>query len=341
MRRKKVLVGMSGGVDSSVSAFLLKKDGYDVSGVFMRLANSKKSFNAEKEARGVAKKLGVPFVIFDLSKEFKKIVIDYFIDSYGLGITPNPCVLCNKEIKFGLLLRKAMSLGADYLATGHYVIKQRRGSGYKLFKSKDSKKDQSYFLWRLNQKQLSKVLFPVGGLIKERVREIARKNDFLKKVGKESEDICFIEKDIVGFLKDSLKMKEGDIINEKNEKIGRHSGLFIYTIGQRKNIRVSSSKPYYVRKIDIKKNILFVTSDEKDLYAKKIKVKNMNWLSKNTKFPIKVLAKTRYGHEGARAVVDGNMIEFVKAQRAITPGQSIVFYKGQELLGGGIISEIK
>jgi len=340
MREKRVLVGMSGGVDSSVSAFLLKNEGYDVSGVFMRLFNSKKFLESEKKARKVAKKLSVPFFVFDLSKEFKKIIIKYFLDSYALGITPNPCVLCNKEIKFGLLLKKARNLGADYLATGHYVKNRRKGGYYKLFKSKDRVKDQSYFLWRLNQKQLSQVLFPVGGFTKDRVREIAKENGFFKTVGKESEDICFLEKDIVSFLKSNLKMKAGDIVNEKGEKIGKHSGLLTYTIGQRKNIRVPGSTPYYVSRLDIKKNILFVTSNKKGLYSKKLKIKNMNWIAKKLKIPVKVLAKLRYGHKGANAIVNGDTVEFLRAQRAITPGQSIVFYKGKELLGGGIISKV-
>lgn len=340
MKGKKILVGMSGGVDSSVSAFLLKNEGYDVSGVFMRLFNSKKFLNSERNAQKVAKKLGVPFFVFDLSKEFKKIIIKYFLDSYAAGITPNPCVLCNREIKFGLLLKKARSLGADYLATGHYVKNQKKGGYYRLFKSKDKIKDQSYFLWRLNQKQLSRVLFPVGGFTKDRIREIARKNGFFKTVGKESEDICFLEKDIVDFLKSNLKMKVGDIINEKGEKIGEHPGLLTYTIGQRKNIRVPGSTPYYVRRLDVKKNILFVTSNKKDLYSKKLKVKSINWIAEKPKGSVKVLAKLRYGHKGANAIVNGNTVEFLRVQRAITPGQSVVFYNKKELLGGGIISKV-
>ena len=340
MRGKKVLVGMSGGVDSSVSAFLLKNEGYAVSGVFMRLFNSKKFLNSEKTARGVAKELGVPFFVFDLSKEFKKIIIEYFLDSYASGITPNPCVLCNKEIKFGLLLKKAMSLKFDYLATGHYVRKYEKWRERKLFKAKDKTKDQSYFLWRLGRKELKRILFPVGDLTKKRVKEIAKENGFLKKVGKESEDICFLEKNIVEFLSKYLKAKVGDIINEKGDKVGKHSGLITYTIGQRKNIRVSGSAAYYVKRLDIKKNILFVTSNEKDLYAKKLKAENINWISEKPKFPIKVLAKLRYGHKGANAIVNGNMVKFLRAQRAITPGQSVVFYKANELLGGGIISKV-
>lgn len=334
-KNKKVMMAMSGGIDSSVSAALLKRAGFDVVGVFMKFWPREGrccSSESEKRARLVAAKLNIPFYVFDFRKEFKNKVVDYFVKEYKLGQTPNPCVVCNKEIKFGLLLKKALSLKADYIATGHYI--RRRGN--KLLKGKDKNKDQSYFLWQLDQKILGKILFPVGDYTKTEVRSLAKKFKLPVLNIPESQEVCFIQTTTADFLKKYLKLKPGEIINTKGEVISQHKGLWFYTIGQRKGIRLPGG-PYYVLDKDMKKNTLIVSKNEKDLYKKELIIKDVNWISE-IKLPLKVMAKIRYRHKLASAVVDRNKVIFTKPQRAITPGQSVVFYKDQELLGGGIIS---
>jgi len=397
IKNKKVVVAMSGGVDSSVAAALLKKQGYDVIGVFMkfwapRSAAGKENrcctLKSEKRARLVAKKIGIPFYVFNFGKEFKKRVVDYFLKEIKAGKTPNPCVVCNKEIKFGLLLEKALKLNADYVATGHYARKvssiKYQVSSCKLLRGKDKEKDQSYFLWQLNQKQLSRILFPVGNYTKEEVRKLAGRFKLPVAKTSESMEVCFIPATINDFLKKYLKTKPGPICltsGVKQEIIGRHQGLWLYTIGQRKGIGIASVKPYYVLDKDFKKNLLIVTQNEKDLYKKELIAKEVNWVAgQSPKFPLKVMAKIRYrspsvpiiarqfsrSRRPREAIVrqkkgEKNKIKiiFQKPQRAITPGQSVVFYapakaardardpisgdplsadKGEELLGGGIIA---
>ncbi len=344
---KKVAVAMSGGVDSSVTAALLKKAGFDVVGVFMRLwPSSKKDFKkfqnryffseAEKRAFQVAKKIAIPFQTFNLEKEFKKRVVNSFLEEYKKGVTPNPCVVCNKEIKFGLLLERVLKSKVDYLATGHYV-KNKNG---KIFKAKDKNKDQSYFLWKLDQKQLKHVLFPVGDLTKDQVKKLAKKLDLPVFNTSESMEICFIKTTVNNFLKEYIKTKPGDIINVRGKILGNHQGLVFYTIGQRKGIGLAGG-PFWVLAKDFKRNTLVVTLNEKDLYKKELKAKNINWVSgKSPKLPLKARVKIRYRQELIPAILSGKRglkIVFDKPQRAVTPGQSVVFYKKQELLGGGII----
>jgi tRNA-specific 2-thiouridylase len=242
---------------------------------------------------------------------------------------------------------KALKLKSDYFATGHYARKQetrnkKQETKYKLLKGKDKLKDQSYFLWTLNQKQLKRILFPVGNYTKKEVRKMAKKLGILKFVRRESEDICFIENSFGQFIKKHLFLKAGPILDVNGNKIGQHFGLSLYTIGQRKNIRIPGPKPYYVLKIDFKRNALIVSQNEKDLYSKELTVKKVNWISgKEPKFPITVSAKIRYRNKGSRAIIDkfgrNITVRFLKVQRAITPGQSVVFYKGKEVLGGGVI----
>ncbi len=298
---KKVICAMSGGVDSSVSAALLKRAGFNVEGVFLKLYDSQNFKEGEKRARRIAGILKIPLRVLDLRKEFKEKIIDYFLKEYQAGRTPNPCVVCNKEIKFDVLF----GLKADLVATGHYA----RAFRGKLLQAKDKNKDQSYFLWRLTSKQLKRVLFPVGQYTKDEVRDFTKKFrlPMFEKAG--SQDICF--------------------------KIP--AGVKFYTIGQRKGIGLPGG-PFWVLGRDAEKNLI-LTKNEKDLFKKELTFKKANWIAgRPLKFPLKVKAKIRYRSKSAPAVVHkNNKVVFSRPQRAITPGQSVVFYKGEEVLGGGII----
>lgn len=338
--KKKVLIAMSGGVDSSVAVLLLKKAGFDIQGTFLKLADLPNFKEGERGAREIAKTLGIPFFVFDLRKEFKKEIIDYFLKEYQNGRTPNPCVICNEKIKLGILLKKALSLGFDFLATGHYVQKK----GNKLFKANDNKKDQSYFLWRLNQKQLKHLIFPLGDYTKTEVKKMAKKFRISGLIKDESQDICFIGDSTNDFLGKNIKSKPGPIIDDKGKAISRHQGLHFYTLGQRRGIKIGgTSKPLYVIGKNAKKNILVVSQDPKDLEKKELVCGKINWISGNKpKMPLRVKVKIRYRHKPALATIKpyGKAIKviFNRPQRAVTPGQSAVFYKGKELLGGGIIN---
>jgi len=358
---ERVICAMSGGVDSSVAAVLLKRAGFDVVGVFMKfwsepgengligVSNRCCSPEAEARARKVAKILKIPFYVFDFSKEFKEKIVDYFLDGYKKGITPNPCVVCNKEIKFGFLLEKALSLGADFVATGHYVrIKGIRNKElgireFKLLRAKDKNKDQSYFLWMLDQDQLKRILFPIGNYTREEVENLARKFKLPVLGIKKSVEVCFIQTTVSDFLRKYLKEKPGKIVDTEGKILGEHKGLWFYTIGQRKGIGLSGGL-WWVMDKDLKKNFLIVTKNEKDLLKKELICKNVNWISgKEPKLPLKVKAKIRYKTHFAKATIFPTRnkiykVIFEKPQRAITPGQSVVFYKGEEVLGGGIIS---
>jgi len=348
--KKKIFVAISGGVDSSVVAGLLKQEGHEVVGIFMRFwaqegrrENGCCSASAEAAARLVAAKLGISFYVFDMEKEFKKKVVDYFLRELRAGRTPNPCVVCNPQIKFGLFLKKAEALGADYIATGHYskiksAIKNAKPI-YKLFTAEDDKKDQSYFLVGLKQKQLSKIIFPLGDYLKKEVYDLAINWRLPYRQG-ESFDICFID-DYQQFLKKYLKMKQGKIISPTGYELGQHQGLALYTIGQR--VGIGGPGPFYLIKKDVKKNILYVSNNEKDLLEKEMQVGKINWLNGQTpKLPLKCKIKIRYGGEAADALVTKRGLQiiviFEKLQRAITPGQIAVFYSQKsEVLGGGVI----
>ncbi len=394
--KKRVFVGLSGGVDSSVAAALLKKQGYDVAGVFMRFwkpridadfktadergaENSCCSVESEAAARLVAGKLSIPFYIFNFAKEFKRAVVDYFLAELSAGRTPNPCVVCNPEIKFGLFLARAKKLGADYMATGHYArlrrkfsifpgLAKRSGAGnfqfskkiknsnfkkVKLYQTKDKQKDQSYFLYRLNQEQLSRVIFPLGEYTKDEVYQLAKKWR-LPHQAHQSFDICFVA-DYREFLERYLKLKPGKIVDLVGKALGQHQGLSLYTIGQKAGL--GGPGPFFVVKKDIKKNILYVSNNERDLYQKEMLVEKVNWLNGQTprlrqgyggqaKLPLKCFVKIRYQGDAAEAIINNQLtinnkkliIKFKKSQRAITPGQSAVFYgRGGEVLGGGVI----
>lgn len=318
---KKVILAMSGGVDSSVAVATLKNQGYDVVGIFMLMHKDSNS----QDAKAVAKKLKINFKVLDVRKEFKKRVISYTFKEYELGNTPNPCIECNKYIKFRFLLEKMVQLKADFVATGHYArIKDGR-----LFAAKDAKKDQSYFLWTLKQEQLKRILFPLGDYTKEQVRGLAKKLKLPVFNKKESQDICFT-------MPHSSSCGVGSIITTGNKKIGQHKGLAFYTIGQRKGIEISGAKPYYVVQKDFKNNTLIVSQSEKDLLQKGMDVKNVNFINGKS-YLGKCKIKIRSTAKAVDAMIKNNKIFFKKPQRAITSGQSAVIYKGKEVLGGGVI----
>ncbi len=343
VRDRKVVVAMSGGIDSSVAAALLKRQGFKVTGMFMRLVETPRFFDGERTAKKVANSLNIPLLVINLKKEFKKRIINEFLKEYKSGRTPNPCVICNREIKFKFLLKERIAKKADFIATGHYARLQKK----KLLKGKDKEKDQSYFLWQLNQGQLRHTLFPLENYTKKQVKNLAQKYRLPTFKVPESQEICFIRTTTGDFLKKYLKTKKGRIIDTQGKTIGKHSGLPFYTIGQRKGIGMPGG-PYYVLKKDLKDNLLVVTKNEKDLLSKELTAKMVNWISGNKpKFPLKIEAKIRYRHKAAPATIKEHKtrqkeqkkykVIFNKPQRAITPGQSVVFYAGEELLGGGII----
>lgn len=348
-QKKKVMVAMSGGVDSSAAAALLKKQGYDVVGVFMHFwsesssgagsaMNKCCSFEAYSDARRVAQKLGIPIYTLNMRVPFKKLVVDYFLKEYQAGRTPNPCVECNRFIKFGELLRKAKAMGVKYVATGHYARVDRG----KLLKGKDSEKDQSYFLYTLTQEKLKHLLFPVGEYAKLRVRVMAKKFGLPVHLKKDSQEVCFVGASLKNFLKKYLKIKNGKIVELESKRIlGKHDGLPFYTIGQRRGMALGGG-PWYVVKIDAKKNILYISRDEKRLLAKELIAGKVSWISGSApKLPLRVKVKIRYKHKEAPAVIrkikNNYKIIFDKPQRAVTAGQSAVFYRGDEVLGGGVI----
>jgi len=354
-KNEKVAVLMSGGVDSSVSALLLKKQGFEVSGFFMKLQNCQKSKEAWCDAQKVAKQIGIPIFSVDGEKIFQKKVIDYFVDEYNDLRTPNPCVKCNRLIKFGWFFEEAKKRGFEKVATGHYAqVKKDKDGVFHLLSGRDKNKDQSYFLHYLNQERLSKIIFPVGNLCKDETRKIAKENNLSVSDKKESQEVCFVpDDDYRAFLKEYSKndfSKPGNIVNTKGEILGKHPGLTNYTIGQRKGlgeIRINNenSRPMFVLGFNEKKNELIVGQEE-PLYKKETIIKDITWLSEKAKKlalsgkGLKV--KIRYRSEAVPCSIkkSGSRIQviFRKSQRAITPGQSAVFYWKNEVLGGGVIA---
>ncbi len=342
---KRILLGMSGGVDSAVSAILLKKQGYDVIGVNMLLWGEDTS-NAS-DASKVCKKLGIPFTFLDLRNKFKEAVIQDFIVEYKVCHTPNPCIMCNKFMKFGAMYTRAKELKCDYIATGHYAnieFDEKRNANV-LKKAKNLKKDQSYVLYNIRKELLDHIIFPLGKFeSKEEIREIATKYGLEVANKPDSEDICFIENgDYKEFLetKAKFKPKEGNIVDKKGNVLGKHTGLYKYTIGQRKGLGISNSEPLFVIDYNKLKNELIV-GEEKDLYKESLQAANINWLVDDVKSGMKVKAKIRYAAEEktAKLILISRgyaRVIFDEPQRAITPGQSVVFYDGDTVLGGGKI----
>lgn len=338
MYMKKVLVGMSGGVDSSVSALLLKKEGYEVVGATMALFDSEGTIKNCEDAKKVCDSLNIEHHIIDLKEEFKKNVIDNFIDCYKNGRTPNPCIECNRFLKFGALYDKAKELGCDYIATGHYA----KVVDNKLCKADDLAKDQTYFLYKINKEVLSHIIFPLANYKdKDEIRSIARDNGLFVAEKKDSQEICFIPNDdYVNYLTNNLdKLPDsGNFILKDGTIIGKHKGIIYYTIGQRKGLGISYKTPLYVISID-KENNVIILGDEKDLYSNTLIATNINLLV--DKLPNRVMAKVRYRAHEAIANIEwaGNDVKviFDEPQRSITKGQSVVFYENDICLGGGII----
>jgi len=350
----KVLVALSGGVDSSVAAHLLLKLGYQVEGVFLDFWQENKgkenrccSPKSKKISGAVAKQLGIKFRVINLSRLFKKEVVDDYLKEQLLGRTPNPCVKCNKKVKLSWLIEEAKRLGFDFLATGHYLQKVKAKGHWKITRGVDRQKDQSYFLYNLDQDKLKNLLFPLGKLTKNQVRLIAKKNKIITYNLPESQDICFIPDDnILGFIQRNSKgSKPGMIVDDKGRQLGKHQGLPFYTIGQRQGLGIGGSDgPYYVVGKKVKSNKLIVTNNKRSqlLWHNQCTVKRVNWISGQAPtFPLKVKVKTRSVSklQPARVSKKNNLItiKFNKPIRAVTPGQSAVFYQNEQLLGGGVI----
>ena len=377
--KRKVFIGMSGGVDSSVTAALLKERGFDAVGVHIKMWSDPSipcNFKEDRyDAMRAAEKVGIPFQTWDFTEEYRTAVVEYMIREYAAGRTPNPDVMCNRHVKFGIFLRRALELGADFVATGHYArlgreFKRLNVERFKLLQARDLNKDQSYFLWALTQDQLKHCLFPIGEYAKPEVREMARKFGLPTAEKKDSQGICFIgEIDLTEFLKKYIPVERGPVLTTSGREVGEHDGLAFYTIGQREGLGIGGGGiPYYVADKDFGRNALVVAEgpyDEK-LFTRELAVLDVNWISGDApKLPLRCAARIRYRQPlqpcrveartnadfdmtrtcaeiDSASVRDGNKsasvrVIFDENQRAVTPGQSVVFYRGEEMLGGGVI----
>lgn len=355
MEKKTVAVAMSGGVDSSTTAALLLEQGYNVFGVTMVLSDEGRGFSktdryedlsSVKDARAVCDVLHIKHYVLDLKDAFKKEVTDYFVSEYMQAHTPNPCVRCNRCIKFGRLLNECIRLGADFMATGHYVRIEKNAAGrYLIKRAADAHKDQSYVMYHLPQEVLRRIIFPLNGYTKPQTRELARKYNLPVADKKESQEICFIPNDdYKTYLEQhsDTVLKKGNIVDTKGHILGRHKGLAMYTIGQRKGLGIAAEEPLYVIKLDSERNELVVGSNE-EVYTRQLLAKNIHWIPFDTlSEPLATTAQIRYSKNTAEVTVypredNTAKVVFKQPQRAVTPGQSVVFYDGDLLLGGGII----
>lgn len=355
--KNKVVVGLSGGVDSSVAALLLQQQGYDVEGMFMKnwvdFAEESECTIAEDrdDANSVAEKINIPFHEANFASEYWDYVFKNFLDEYRAGRTPNPDILCNREIKFKAFLDHALTLGGYMIATGHYARVEQRNDGFHLMKGHDDNKDQSYFLYTLGQEQLSRTLFPLGELPKPEVRRIAEQAGFITHDKKDSTGICFIgERRFREFLGRYIPAQPGEMQTPEGEVIAQHTGLMYYTLGQRQGLGIggrkdSNGQPWFVAGKDMEKKILYVVQgDHPWLHSHSLKAEQLSWVAGHPPiFPCKAKAKTRYRQPDQRCVISpddkGHInVQFEQPQRAVTPGQSVVFYLEDECLGGGIIT---
>lgn len=352
----RVVVGMSGGVDSSVAALLLKEQGYDVIGIFMKNWDDTDEFGVctatedYEDVIRVCNQIGIPYYAVNFEKQYWDKVFTYFLEEYKAGRTPNPDVMCNKEIKFKAFLEHAMKLGADYLATGHYARVEYRDGEYKMLRGVDENKDQTYFLNQLSQSQLEKVMFPIGDIEKAKVREIAQDANLATATKKDSTGICFIgERNFKEFLSNYLPAQPGNMETLEGEIVGKHDGLMYYTIGQRHGLGIGGAgDPWFVIGKDLERNVLFVGQafHNDKLYSDSIIAVDVSWVTgKEVMQTFECTAKFRYRQPDNKVTVhkleDGTVkVIFAEPIRAITPGQSVVFYQGDECLGGGTIDKV-
>lgn len=350
MEKKRALIGMSGGVDSSVAAWMVLESGYICAGATMRLHDFGCGGSQDvSDAAAVAKKLGIDHHILEFQPEFEEAVIRQFVSAYENGLTPNPCIRCNRHLKFGAMLNRALEMGFDYVVSGHYAqIRQDPVTGrFLLYKAADRSKDQTYFLACLNQEQLSHILFPLGGLTKAEVRAIAEEKGFVNARKRDSQDICFVPGgDYAAFLREytGKTYPEGDYLDLNGKVVGRHKGAVCYTKGQRKGLGIALGAPVYVCGKDMQKNTVTVGPNEA-LFSPALRAKDWNWYPFPTlTAPMRVTAKTRHSQSEQAATVypEANgfaRVEFDAPQRAVTPGQAVVLYDGDLVIGGGAITD--
>ncbi len=356
MTKKRIVVAMSGGVDSTTVAALLKEEGHEVIGITMQLLDYKDaeggccSIDHVIDARRVAQELDIPHYVVNFMDSFKEIVLKDYVEKYESGKTPIPCVLCNQYVKFDLLLKRALELGADYLATGHYAKIENTNEVYSLSKADDEGKDQTYFLYTLKQNELSKLMFPLGSLKKDEVRELARGLNLKLAEKPDSTGVCFVPSDNYRdylISQDAFTEKQGDIVNTEGEVLGKHKGIYSFTVGQRRGLGIATGKPMYVVGLEPKENRVIVGEEDK-IYSSRLIAENISWvhdLNQDKEETFEVKAKVRYRHREDDAVVTMKSdslaeIEFKNPQRAITPGQAVVLYKDSKVLGGGWINRV-
>lgn len=350
---KKALVAMSGGVDSSVAAFFMKEMGFECIGVTMKLYDNEDigidrektccSLDDIEDARSVATRLGMPYYVFNFKDEFEEKVINKFIKTYEIGATPNPCIDCNRHLKFEKLMKRMVELDYDYVVTGHYADIEEKNGRFYLKKGKDITKDQSYVLYSLSQEQLAHTMFPLGKYSKNEIREIAEKNGFINARKHDSQDICFVpDGDYAKFIEEysGKTYKKGKFVDKKGNILGEHNGLIRYTIGQRKGLGIAAGHPIYVVSKDIEKNMVVIGSNE-DLMTSKLRANDFNWIIPKPDGMLNCSAKTRYNmkEQPCVAYCDGDevVVEFETPVRAVTTGQAVVLYDGDYVLGGGTI----